>query len=69
MRIHITLDETTGKKLVDLAVTERRAIPLQAEVLIMHALGTWTPDHVTAGDHAKSKYPKRKIPGGTMIHE
>lgn len=69
MRIQITLDEPTGKKLVDLAVTERRAIPLQAEVLIMHALGTWTPDHVTAGDHAKSKYPKQKNPGGTMIHE
>ena len=69
MRIQITLDEPTGKKLVDLAVTERRAIPLQAEVLIMHALGTWEPDQVTAGDHAKSKFPKQKNPGGTMIHE
>ena len=69
MRIQITLDEPTGKKLVDLAVTERRAIPLQAEVLIMHALGTWTPDHITAGQHAKSKFPKQKNPGGTMKHE
>lgn len=69
MKINVYLDEPTGKKLVDLAVTERRAIPLQAEVLIMHALGTWEPDQVTAGDHAKSKFPKHKNPGGTMIHE
>lgn len=69
MKINVLLDETTSAKLVDLAVTERRAIPLQAEVLIMHALGTWEPDHVTTGDHAKSKFPKRKNPGGTMIHE
>lgn len=69
MRIQITLDEPTSTKLVDLAVQERRAFALQAEVLIMHALGTWEPDHVTAGPHAKSKYPKQKKAGGTMIHE
>ena len=69
MRIHLTLDEPTSNKLVDLAVIERRAIPLQAEVLIMHALGTWQPDHVTAGQHAKSKYPKQKQKGGAMANE
>ena len=69
MRIHLTLDEATSNKLVDLAVQERRAFALQAEVLIMHALGTWTPDHITAGSHAKSKFPKQKNPGGTMKHE
>ncbi len=69
MKINVLLDETTGKKLVDLAVQERRSISSQAEILIMHALGTWTPDHVTSGSHAKSKFPKQKNPGGTMIHE
>ncbi len=69
MRIHLTLDEATGSKLVDLAVQERRAAILQAEVLIMQALGTWNPDHIPAGDHAKSKYPKQKQRGGAMINE
>lgn len=69
MRIHLTLDEATGSKLVDLAVQEKRPAILQAEVLIMQALGTWNPDHIPAGDHAKSKYPKQKQKGGPMIND
>ena len=69
MKINVLLDEPTSKKLVDLAVQERRAAILQAEVLIMQALGTWNPDHIPAGDHAKSKYPKQKQRGGAMINE
>lgn len=69
MKINVLLDEPTSKKLVDLAVQERRSISSQGEILIMHALGTWQPDHVTAGQHAKSKYPKQKQKGGAMANE
>lgn len=69
MKINVLLNEPTGKKLVDLAVQERRSISSQAEILIMHALGTWEPDQVTAGPHAKSKYPKLKQKGGSMSND
>ena len=66
MRIQITFDNPTSKKLNDLAVTEKRSVPSQAEVLIMQALGTWEPDQQASGIQAKSKYPKLKQKGGTI---
>ena len=66
MKIHLTLNEPTSKCLIDLAIAERRALFLQAEVLIMQALGTWEPDQQTSGIQAKSKYPKLKQKGGTI---
>ena len=66
MKIHLTLNEPTSKRLIDQAIAERRALYLQAEVLIMQALGTWEPDQQASGIRVKSKYPKLKVKGGSM---
>jgi hypothetical protein len=43
--IKITLDEESFRRLADMAIEQRRAIPMQAEVLVLQALGCWpVPD-------------------------
>jgi hypothetical protein len=39
--VSITLDSENFMKLSALALEERRAIPMQAEVLLLQALGRW----------------------------
>jgi hypothetical protein len=43
--IKISLDMESFRRLADVAIEQRRAIPLQAEVLVLQALGRWpAPD-------------------------
>jgi hypothetical protein len=41
MRLKIDLDPESLKRLTEIAVHERRPIVLQAEVLLLRALGRW----------------------------
>jgi len=41
MRIKIELNEEASKRLLELAVQQRRSVPFQAEVLLLTALGLW----------------------------
>jgi len=68
MRIPVNLNEQTSSKLIDLATAEKRSACSQAEVLIMHALGTWEPDLQVSGIQAKSIHPKLKQKGGGMTN-
>jgi hypothetical protein len=44
--IKISLDDKSFRQLADVALEQRRAIPLQAEVLVLQALGRWpVPDY------------------------
>ena len=43
MRIKIELDEEATRRLIALAVRERRPVHLQAEVIVLEALGLWPP--------------------------
>ena len=52
--IKIELDQESFKSLAEMAINERRPIPLQAEVLLLTALGRWpVPDDPSParGDH------------------
>lgn len=48
MKIKIELNDEAARRLIELAVKERRSVFLQAEVLLLEALGLWpeprTPD-------------------------
>lgn len=43
MRLKLDLDTETTERLIDAAITERRPLPLQAEVILRRALGLSFP--------------------------
>jgi hypothetical protein len=46
--IKLEIDVDSFKRLTEIAVNERRPIPLQAEVLLLKAIGRWpVPDSPT----------------------
>jgi hypothetical protein len=56
--LKLDLDPDSLKRLTEIAVSERRPIILQAEVLLLQALGRWpVPDypHPTAASQAPSE--------------
>jgi hypothetical protein len=49
--IKISLDSESFRQLARVAIERRRAIPLQAEVLVLQALGRWpVPDYLIPTD-------------------
>jgi hypothetical protein len=49
--IKISLDTESFRALADVAIEQRRAVPLQAEVLALQALGRWpVPEAHLAGN-------------------
>jgi hypothetical protein len=49
--IKIALDAESFRRLADVAIEQRRAIPLQAEILVLQALGRWpVSDHPSPAD-------------------
>jgi hypothetical protein len=52
-QLKISLDPESLKRLTEMAVSERRPIVFQAEVLLLKSLGRWpVPDGHTEQEHA-----------------